>query len=77
VFGSCLTFGSYLYLLQHVSLMTTTTLVFIQPLIALTVDYHWEAEANFSANSYVGAAVTMGGVVLSLLWKRRRMRLGV
>ncbi len=71
IFGSVLTFASYLYLLQRVSLMTTTTLVFIQPLIALTVDYLWEADANLSLNSYLGAAVTMSGVVLSLLWKRR------
>jgi drug/metabolite transporter (DMT)-like permease len=71
IFGSVLTFGSYLYLLQRVSLMTTTTLVFIQPLIALTVDYMWEADANLSLNSYLGAGVTMSGVVLSLLWRRR------
>jgi drug/metabolite transporter (DMT)-like permease len=70
VFGSVLTFGSYLYLLKHVSLMTTTTLVFIQPLIALFVDYHWEAEAHLSMQSYLGAGVTMSGVVVSLLWKR-------
>ncbi len=74
IFGSVLTFGSYLYLLQHVSLMTTTTLVFIQPLIALTVDYLWESEANFSGQSYLGAGVTMSGVVLSLLWKHFRAR---
>ena len=70
VFGSVLTFGSYLYLLKHVSLMTTATLVFIQPLIALFVDYHWEADAHLSVQSYLGAGVTMSGVVVSLLWKR-------
>ena len=70
IFGSVVTFASYLYLLQHVSLMTTTTLVFIQPLIALFVDYLWEPEAQLSTYSYIGAAVTMGGVLLSLLWKR-------
>ena len=73
LFGSVLTFGSYLFLLQRVSLMTTTTLVFIQPIIALTVDYHWEEDANFSLNSYLGAAVTMCGVVVSLLWKHKRL----
>jgi drug/metabolite transporter (DMT)-like permease len=72
VFGSVLTFGSLLYLLKHVSLMTTTTLVFIQPLIALFVDHMWESEADFSTRSYVGAGVTMSGVVLSLLWKHFR-----
>jgi drug/metabolite transporter (DMT)-like permease len=70
--GSVLTFGSYLYLLQRVSLMTTTTLVFIQPIIALTVDYYWEADAKFSLNSYLGAGVTMSGVILSLVWRHTR-----
>ncbi len=72
--GSVLTFACYLYLLQHVSLMTTTTLVFIQPVIAVIVDSLWEAEANFSGHSYLGAGVILLGVLLSLLWKQASMR---
>ena len=74
LFGSVLTFASYLYLLQRVSLMTTTTLVFIQPLIALTVDMIWEPELQLSTLSYLGAGVTMLGVLISVLWKELARR---
>lgn len=72
VFGSVLTFACFLYLLQRVSLMTTTTLVFIQPIIALFVDSQWETEVHLSTYSYVGASITMGGVLISVLWNRYR-----
>tara|TARA_R110002073_G_scaffold323204_2_gene500421 strand:+ start:87773 stop:88666 length:894 start_codon:yes stop_codon:yes gene_type:complete len=70
IFGSVLTFASYLYLLQRVSLMTTTTLVFIQPVIALFVDSQWEDDVQLTLTSYVGAAITLGGVLVAMLWKR-------
>ncbi len=68
--GSVITFASYIYLLQHVSLMTSTTLVFIQPLIALFIDSRWEKGIQLNASSYIGAAVTLGGVLVTLLWSR-------
>jgi len=70
LFGSVLTFASYLYLLQRVSLMTTTTLVFIQPLIALFVDSQWEDEVQLTGASYLGAGITLLGVLVATLWKR-------
>ncbi len=72
--GSVLTFASYLYLLQRVSLMTTTTLVFIQPVIALFVDSQWEPDVRLTLASYVGAAVTLAGVLVATLWTRMRHR---
>lgn len=59
----------FAYLVCALVWVTTTTLVFIQPLIALLVDYHREAEAHLSAHSYLGAVLTMGVVFLSLLPK--------
>ena len=70
IFGSVLTFASYLYLLQRVSLMTTTTLVFVQPLIALFVDAHWEDDVHLTVTSYFGAAITLLGVLVATLWKQ-------
>lgn len=70
IFGSVLTFASYLYLLQHVSLMTTTTLVFIQPVIALFVDSQWESDIHLTSSSYLGAGITLCGVMVATLWKR-------
>ncbi|HUS69021.1 MAG TPA: DMT family transporter, partial [Kofleriaceae bacterium] len=42
VLGSVVTFVCYFYLLQRVTLMTASTLVLIQPVIALLVDAAWE-----------------------------------
>lgn len=71
VIGSVLTFVSYIYLLQHASLMTSTTLVFIQPVIALFIDSQWEQDIQLQSSSYWGTAITLGGVLLSLLWTSR------
>jgi drug/metabolite transporter (DMT)-like permease len=69
VFGSVVVFASYIYLLKRTSLMTTMTLVFIQPTIALFVDAIWEQEIRLVARTYVGCAITLSGVFISIrLW---------
>ena len=69
VFGSVLVFAAYIYLLKRTSLMTTMTLVFIQPTIALFVDALWEQEVRLVARTYVGCAITLSGVFISIrLW---------
>jgi drug/metabolite transporter (DMT)-like permease len=78
VFGSVVVFASYIYLLKHTSLMTTMTLVFIQPTIALFVDAIWEQEVRLVTRTYVGCAITLSGVFISVrlwrmaAWRRRR-----
>ncbi len=73
--GSVLTFACYLFLLQRVSLMTTTTLVFVQPVIALFVDSQWEPDIVLTHKSYLGAAITLGGVLVATLWQRKKRRM--
>jgi drug/metabolite transporter (DMT)-like permease len=69
VFGSVVVFASYIYLLKRTSLMTTMTLVFIQPTIALFVDALWEQEVRLVTRTYVGCAITLSGVFISVkLW---------
>lgn len=75
VVGSVLTFGCYLYLLQRVTLMTTTTLVFIQPLIALVVDALWERDIRLDGRAYAGAAVILLGVFITVAMRRRSHRI--
>lgn len=72
VLGSVLTFGCYLFLLQRTSLMATTTLVFLQPLIALIVDALWEREIRLTAHSYLGALGILAGVFITVALGRRR-----
>lgn len=67
VFGSLVAFASYFYLIRRgVRLMTLSTLVFVQPVIALAVDAVWEQQIRLTSRSYVGAAVTLAGVLISL-----------
>jgi drug/metabolite transporter (DMT)-like permease len=69
VFGSVIAFASYFWLLRKVSMMTSGTLVFVIPLIALVVDALWES-VRLSWQTYGGVAVTLSGLAISL-WFRR------
>lgn len=71
VFGSVVTFGSYFYLVRHVSLATVTTLVLVEPVIALFVDALFEHRAPASALTYVGAAITASGVLVAIVFGER------
>jgi drug/metabolite transporter (DMT)-like permease len=74
VLGSVVAFVCYFYLLKRVSLMTASTLVLIEPVIALGVDALWEQEVRLVTRSYVGAAVTTAGVMIGMTWKWRADR---
>jgi drug/metabolite transporter (DMT)-like permease len=74
VLGSVVTFVCYFYLLKRVSLMTASTLVLIQPVVALLVDAIWEEEVRLVPRSYLGVAVTFSGVAVALGWKWRSAR---
>jgi drug/metabolite transporter (DMT)-like permease len=64
--GSVVVFAAYFYLLKRVSLMTISTLVLVEPVIALAVDAAWEREVTLVARSYAGIALTIAGVAVSL-----------
>jgi drug/metabolite transporter (DMT)-like permease len=70
VVGSVVAFAGYFYLLQHVRLMTISTLVLVQPIVALTVDALFEAQ-RIAPRTYLGAAITLAGVAMNLLGRRR------
>ena len=74
ILGSVVTFCCYFYLLKRVTLMTASTLVLIQPVLALLVDALWEDEVRLVGRNYLGVAVTFGGVALALGWKWRSAR---
>ncbi|RMH44281.1 MAG: hypothetical protein D6689_02755 [Deltaproteobacteria bacterium] len=74
VVGSVVVFASYFALLKRASLMTVSTLVFIQPLIALAVDAVWERSAPTGVRAYAGAAIVLAGVAISVLPGAARSR---
>ncbi len=71
VLGSIVTFGAYFYLVGHVKLTTVSTLVFAEPVIALGVDALFETRVRLGGLTYVGAAITVSGVLLSVAADRR------
>ena len=74
ILGSVVTFACYFYLLKRVSLMTASTLVLVQPVLALLVDAAFEEEVRLAGRNYLGVAITFGGVALALGWKWRAAR---
>jgi len=69
VIGSVVAFLLYFWLLDRTSLVVTSTLVFVFPLVALATDALFEREISLGARAYVGAAVTLAGLAVTL---RRR-----
>lgn len=69
IVGSVIAFAGYFYLLQHVRVMTLSTLVLAQPIIALVVDAILESQ-HIAPRTYIGAGVTLLGVLLNLASKR-------
>jgi drug/metabolite transporter (DMT)-like permease len=74
VVGSVIVFAVYLYLLKRMTLIATSTLVFIEPVLALLIDAVWEREIRVTAATYLGAAITLVGVAVSLLIRPRAAR---
>jgi drug/metabolite transporter (DMT)-like permease len=69
VVGSVTVFLLYFWLLDRTSLQVTSTLVFTYPLVAIVTDALFERELPLTARAYVGAAITLSGLAVSL---RRR-----
>ncbi len=69
VVGSVIAFLLYFWLLERTSLVVTSTLVFVFPLVALATDLLFEREIALGARAYVGAAITLAGLAVTL---RRR-----
>jgi drug/metabolite transporter (DMT)-like permease len=72
LFGSVITFALYFYLLRRMSVTAASTLVFVEPVLALLIDAGFEREIRLGARSYAGAAVTLLGVAISLLLRPAR-----
>jgi drug/metabolite transporter (DMT)-like permease len=67
--GTVGAFLVFFWLLGKTSLQVTSTLVFVFPLIALITDALFEHELRLGPRGYAGAAITLGGLAVSL---RRR-----
>ncbi|MBC7976550.1 MAG: EamA family transporter [Myxococcales bacterium] len=70
VIGSVTAFLLYFWLLARTSLVVTSTLVFVFPLVAIATDALFEHDLPLSARAYLGAAITLTGLAVSLLRRR-------
>ncbi len=72
VFGTLIAFASFFYLLKHVRLSTAMTLAFVTPIIALGVDAVYEKGTVLTAESYIGIAIVLVSVAISILVKDKQ-----
>ncbi len=70
VIGSVTAFLLFFWLLARTSLVVTSTLVFVFPLVAIATDALFEHDLPLSARAYLGAAITLTGLAVSLLRRR-------
>lgn len=73
VIGSVVAFLAYFWLLGRTGLVLTSTLVFAYPLVAIVTDALFERSVPLTPRAYLGAAITLGGLAVSL---RRSVRVG-
>lgn len=66
VFGTVTAFLVYFWLLDKTSLVATSTLVFVYPLVAIITDALFERAISLGPTAYVGAGITLAGLVVSL-----------
>jgi drug/metabolite transporter (DMT)-like permease len=67
VVGSAFVFAAYFYLIKRVSLMTVSTLVLVEPIVALGVDAIGERDVVLGVRAYLGIGITLVGVAISVL----------
>ena len=66
IVGSVTAFLVYFWLLGRTNLQVTSTLVFVFPLVAIVTDALFERDLPLTPRAYVGAAITLGGLAVSL-----------
>jgi drug/metabolite transporter (DMT)-like permease len=66
IMGSVVAFLVYFWLLDRTSLVTTSTLVFVYPLVALAIDAAFEHSITLGPRAYLGVAITLGGLAVTL-----------
>jgi len=66
IVGSVIAFLAYFWLLGKTTLLVTSTLVFVFPLVAIATDALFERDVPLTLRAYVGAAIVLGGLGVSL-----------
>lgn len=66
IIGSVVAFLAYFWLLHKTSLVITSTLVFVYPLVAIITDALFEREVPLTVRAYAGAAIVLAGLGVSL-----------
>lgn len=70
VCGSVIAFLVYFWLLHRTTLLVTSTLVFVFPLVAIATDAVLERAQPLGPRAYLGAAIVLSGLAVSLVRRR-------
>src|SRR5262249_51362211 len=71
IFGSVAAVPLCVYPLRHMPLPAVSTLLFVEPVLALIIDAVWEREIHLGPRAYGGAALTLMGVAITFLLPKR------
>ncbi|HEY3358371.1 MAG TPA: EamA family transporter [Polyangia bacterium] len=69
LFGTAVTFVAYFYLLQHARLVVVSSLVLVEPVLALCIDVV-AGDGQLGPRGYAGAALVLAGTVVVALLGR-------
>jgi drug/metabolite transporter (DMT)-like permease len=70
VIGTVVAFIVYFWMLGRTTLLVTSTLVFVFPLVALLTDALFERAIPLGPRAYLGAGITLAGLAVSLIRRR-------
>ncbi len=74
VFTTLGAFALYMYLSNRVSIAATTTLLFAEPLVAVTIDWFLEQPAlwvvTYTVVTFVGALIVLASIVPVVRWRK-------
>jgi len=72
--GSAAGFGVYFAMMKRVTVMTASSIAFVLPIVALTIDWIANEPLRMTGNAYFGVALTLAGVVLPFAYNLRAAR---
>lgn len=74
VFGSCVAYGAYIWLVHEVTPASLGTYAYVNPAIAVALGW-WILDEHLNATQVLGTAIILAGVVL-VSWAARRPKAG-
>ncbi|MBT8389751.1 MAG: EamA family transporter, partial [Altererythrobacter sp.] len=72
IFGSCIAYGTYVWLIQHTTPAKLGTIAYVNPVVAVTLGW-LVLDEGLAGTRLIGAAVILAGVTM-ITWRPLRKR---